>query len=87
MIKRYSQCASNHCNQTISLVVDVIVGYSTLVEDLETIGCFLPFHEIRESSRKTHKPEIDLRSVGFLLKLASEYACCSKEEVDGNKRL
>jgi len=43
---------SNQRNQTISLVVDVIVWYSTLVEDLETINCLLLFQEIKESPKK-----------------------------------
>jgi len=44
--------ASNQCNQTISLVVDVIARYSASVEDWETIDCFLLFQEIRESLKK-----------------------------------
>jgi len=43
---------SNQRNQTISLVVDVIVWYSTPVEDLETINCLLLFQEIKESPKK-----------------------------------
>jgi len=34
---------SNQRNQIISLVVDVIAQYSDLVEDWETIDCFLLF--------------------------------------------
>jgi hypothetical protein len=42
----------NQLNQTISFVVDVMIRYSALVEDWETIDYFLLFQEIRESPKK-----------------------------------
>jgi len=78
---------SNQCNQTISLVVDVIALYSTSVEDWKTIDCFLFFQEIRELLKKIQKPVIDLWSVGSLSWSSSEYARNSKKEMDGSKRL
>jgi hypothetical protein len=48
------------------LVIDVIVWYSTSVEDWEIIGCFMLFQEIRESPKKIQISVIDLRSVRSL---------------------
>lgn len=31
--------------------------YSDSIEDLETVGCFLVFHEIREHPKKIQNPE------------------------------
>ena len=45
------------------------------------------FQETRESLKKIHKPVTDLRSVGLLSWLASEYAHGSKKEMDRSKRL
>ena len=78
---------SNQCNQTISLVVDVLTWYSALVEDWETINCFLLFQEIRESPKKIQKSIINLRFVGSLSWSALEQAHTSKKEVDGSKKL
>ena len=61
--------------------------YPTSVEDLETTSCFLHFQEMRESPRNTQKLVVDLQSIGSLAQSTSEYACSSKDEVDGSKRL
>jgi len=79
--------ASNQRNQTISLVVDVMARYYALMDDWETIDCFLLFQEIRESPKRIQNPVTDLRYLGSLPWSASEYARNSKEEVDENKRL
>lgn len=44
-----------------SVVVVAMHRYSDSVDDRETVGCFLDFHEIREWPRKIQKPEVDLR--------------------------
>jgi len=85
--RKTSISASNQCNQTISLVVDVITWFSASVKDWEIMDCFLLFQEIRESPKKIQKPIIDLQYVGSPLWSASEYAQSSNKEVDGSKRL
>ena len=47
-------------NQISSQVTLAIARYPTLAEDRETMPCFLDFHEIKESPRKTQKPLMDL---------------------------
>lgn len=42
------------CNYTISLQAEDMARYSASIEDLDTVACFLYFHKIRESPRKTH---------------------------------
>lgn len=39
---------------------DAIALYSTSVEDLLTVACFLAFHEISELPRNTQYPVMDL---------------------------
>lgn len=45
--------ASNQCNQTISVVVDVIIQFSSSIEERETIYYFLLFQAIRVSKKDT----------------------------------
>ena len=45
-----------YLNHTSSLVTAAIARYSASVEDFETMVCFLDFHEIKESPKKTQKP-------------------------------
>jgi hypothetical protein len=40
--------------------------YSDSELDLETVVCFLDFHEMREDPRNTQKPETDFLVVGQL---------------------
>lgn len=47
-------------NQTISHTTTAIELYSASANDLETIFCFLDFHETKESPKKIQKPIINL---------------------------
>ena len=47
-------------NQVSAKHVLAIARYSTSADDLETLACFLDFHEISEFSRKTQYPITDL---------------------------
>ena len=60
MLKSLSRANS----QVISQVALAIALYSASAEERETIGCFLDFHEIKESPRKMQKPVTDLRESG-----------------------
>ncbi|MDV3194007.1 MAG: hypothetical protein Q8835_03070 [Sweet potato little leaf phytoplasma] len=42
-----------------SLVTAANALYSASAKDLETVGCFFDFHEIKDSPRNTQKPETD----------------------------
>ena len=73
--KKKSILVSNQCNQTMSLVVDVIAWYTTFVEVWETIIYFLIFQEIRESMYiYIQNSMVDLRSSRSPMQLALEYA-------------
>ena len=47
-------------NQVISQTVKAMALYSASAKDLETIDCFLDFHEINESPKNTQNPVVDL---------------------------
>ena len=71
----------------ISALADDIARYSASVEDLNTVVCFLHFHEIRESPRNIHQPVVDRRKSGQPPQSASAYADRRKEVSEGYKRL
>jgi len=48
----------NHCS---SHEVEVKARYSTSEDDLETVFCFLVFHEINDSPRKMQKLVVERR--------------------------
>lgn len=69
-------------SQTSSQVVVAIVLYSASADDLDTVGCFLDFQEIKESLRKKQQPAMDLRVSGQVAQSESEKAfkCRAEEE-------
>jgi len=75
---------SNQCNQTISLVVDVIALYSTSVEDWKTIDCFLFFQEIRELLKKNTETSNRLVICGIIVMIIIR-VCTQLQERDGWK--
>ena len=58
-------------NQMISALADDIARYSASAEDLDTVVCFLHFHEIRESPRNIHHPVVDRQESGHPAQSAS----------------
>ena len=59
--------------------------YSASTEDLETIDCFLDFHEIKESPKKMQKPMVDLRVSIQDAQSASVYALKCKSNLDDKR--
>ena len=44
-----------------SLETEESVRYSASIEDLDTVGYFFDFHDIKASPRNTQEPDVDLR--------------------------
>ena len=59
--------------------------YSTSAEDLETMNCFLDFHEIRESPKKIQYPVVDLLVSIQDAQFASVYAFKCKSDLDDKR--
>ena len=59
--------------------------YSASTEDLETIDCFLDFHEIRESLKKMQKPVVDLLVSIQDAQSTSVYAFRCKSDLDDKR--
>ena len=59
--------------------------YSTSTEDLETMDCFLNFHEIRESPKKTQYPVVDLLVSTQDAQSTSVYAFKCKSDLDDKR--
>ena len=55
-------------------VVEASARYSASVDDLETVGCFFDFQDMRESPRKTQKPVTERRESGHPAQSESEKA-------------
>lgn len=58
--------------------------YLALVEDLETICCFLDFHKMKELLRKTQYLVIELLVFGQAAKSESLKALSCNSQVEGN---
>ena len=58
------QISKKEDNQRISHTATAIDLYFSLVDDLETICCFLDFHKTKESKKKTQKTVINLLVLG-----------------------
>ena len=63
-MKINTKILSNILIQQSSAAEEAKILYSTLVEDLETVGCFLADQVIGELPRNTKTPEIDFLSIG-----------------------
>ena len=59
--------------------------YSASTEDLETMNCFLDFHEIRESPKKTQYPMVDLLVSTQDAQSTSVYAFKCKSYLDDKR--
>ena len=70
----------------ISLVVAAKALYSASADDLEMVGCFLDFQEIRESPKKMQNPVTDFLESAQVAQSASENARNWKEEDVGKSK-
>ena len=71
--------------QVISYVVTAMALYFASAEDLETIDCFLDFHEIRESPKKMQKLVANLLVSIEDAQFASVYAFKWKSDLDDKR--
>lgn len=69
-----------------SLLVVAKARYSASVEDLEMVSCFLVFHDIRDSPRKTQKPVTDFHVSAYAAQSTSENALNLMEK-DARKKI
>ena len=60
--------------------------YPASADDLETVCCYLDFHEIKESPKKTQKPVTDLQEFGQPAQFESQNAFNCKDEDVGKKK-
>jgi hypothetical protein len=61
--------------ESIAMVVALATDlYSTLVLDLDTVGCFLELQEIIFEPKNTQYPPVDFRSLGYPAQSALEKA-------------
>ena len=63
-----------------------IARYSASVDDLETLSCFLHFHEIKESPRYMHHLVVDRRVSDHPAQSALEYAVRESEVPAGKNK-
>jgi len=60
--------------------------YSAAAQGLGMVGCFLHFHEIRKSPRKTHHPTVEWRVSGHPAQSASAQNWRGAVEATSTKR-
>jgi len=53
MLIEMSKCLNNRCSQTTSLATKDKTRYFNSAKNMHMIPCWIDFHEIRESLRKT----------------------------------
>ena len=53
--------SKSHLSQMTSLETEESARYSASAEDLDIVGCFFYFHDIKASPRNTQEPNVDLR--------------------------